>query len=67
MIEYQLDNRLNKNWIVTRSIFIMPKMPNPKFANEIYLAKNEDYLTFKLTSESRIYVIAVCGLDKIFN
>ena len=42
-------------------------MPNPKFANEIYLAKNEDYLTFKLTSESRIYVIAVCGLDKIFN
>jgi hypothetical protein len=45
----------------------MKTTPNISFAHEIYLAKNKDYLVYKLTSEPRLYTIGLCDRQFIFN
>lgn len=45
----------------------MPTMPNANYTHEIFIAKNADYLVYKLTSEERIYTMGICDRSKIFN
>ncbi len=45
----------------------MKTTPNISFSHEIYLAKNKDYLVYKLTSEPRLYTIGLCDRQFIFN
>ena len=67
MIEYQENFRLEPFWQVTRNIYTMPVSPNANFTHEIFIAKNADYLVYKLTSEERIYTMGICDRSKIFN
>ena len=45
----------------------MTTPPNPNFAHDIYIAKNDDYLIFKLMSEDRLYIMGVCDRSQTFN
>jgi hypothetical protein len=67
MIEYQRDPAGNEIWLKTDSIFEMDVEPTSSASHEIYLAKSEDYLVFKLTSQPKIYVIAVCDFGFTLN
>jgi hypothetical protein len=67
MIEYQVDSFDLEYWKTTRNIYVMPSTPDVRFAHEIFLAKNADYLVYKLASEDRVYTMAVCDWQHIFD
>lgn len=67
MIEFQRDTHGEEYWNVTKNIFEMQTPPNASFAHEIFLAKNNDYLVYKLTSLPRLYTMGLCDRQYIFN
>jgi len=67
MIEYVKDPSGDEFWTRTDDIFTLTATPALTAAHEIYVAKGEEYLVFKLTSESRIYVMGVCDFGDYFD
>lgn len=67
MIEYIKDASGDEFWTKTDGIFVMDVEPATVAPHEIFLGKSDDYLTFKLTSEPKIYTMGICDFGSIFN
>ena len=45
----------------------MASVPSTNLAHDIFIAKSQDYLVFKLTSEAKIYMMGICDFAMRFN